>query len=72
MNDHTAYEIKAEAFMIMRRMMAPGKDEGMAGGAHSYEERCREWGDWLINNEEIIRAMLKAVDVVILSSEDKP
>ena len=65
MNVNTAYEIRAEAFRIMTGMMAPGKDPGMAGESASYEERCHVWGDWLLNNEDIITAMLKASEHVL-------
>ena len=64
MNANTAFEIKAEAFRIMTGMMAPGKDEGMAGGAHTYEERCQRWGDWIGLHGEVVNAMLKATDSV--------
>ena len=68
MNANTAYEIKAEAFRIMTGMMAPGKDPGMAGSAHTYEERCQRWGDWLCLYGEVINAVLKSADDILLDA----
>jgi hypothetical protein len=70
MNANVLFEIKAEAFRIMTGMMAPGKDVGMAGSEHTYEERCRIWGDWIGNNYEVINAMLKAVDTICPEADE--
>ena len=64
MNANISFEIKAEAFRRMTGYMAPGKDAGMAGESASYAERCHVWGDWLANNEEIITALLEAVETI--------
>ena len=71
MNANTAFEIKAAAFMTMTGMMAPGKDVGMAGSTHTYEERRQRWWDWVQLHGEVIYAVLKAVDDVILVEEQE-
>ena len=63
LDDNLRFELKAAAFERMEGMLAPGKDSREP--FPSYEERTRRWGDWLVNNEEIIRAFLAAVEAVL-------
>lgn len=62
LDDNLRFELKAAAFEQMEGMLAPGKDQRQGP---SYEERIRRWGDWNINNEEIISAFLGAVEKVL-------
>jgi hypothetical protein len=68
---NTWFEIKAAAFYQRHHMLAPGKDQPAAlGGSPSDEERSRVWGDWCINNEEIIAAFKTAIERVLCSTDD--
>ena len=68
MDYNIQFEILAEAFRLMTGYMAPGKDTAAAAGAAPIEERIQRWGAWNVNNQEIISAMLRAVDKVYGSS----
>ena len=70
MNSNTAFEVKAEAFRIMTGHLAPGKDAGLLDGdSISHQDRYEKWGIWVVVHGDVIRAMLKAVDNVLLSDE---
>ena len=62
MDSNLSFEIKAEAFRIMTGHMAPGKSASPESYPAPYEERIRIWGDWLVNNEEVINAMLLSME----------
>ena len=59
---NTRFELKAAAFERMEGMLAPGKDQREGP---SYEERMRRWGDWCVNNEEIVNAFMGAIQRVL-------
>lgn len=63
LDDNLRFEIKAAAFERMTGMLAPGKDSRQV--TPSREERSRVWGDWLVNNEEIIDAFIGAIEKVL-------
>jgi len=61
MNDNVRFEIKADAFLRMTGMLAPGKH---AWSGPSYYERTEAWEKWNNKHGEIIAAMLDAAETI--------
>jgi len=68
MNANDKFEIFADMFHTMTGHMAPGKDQPVAAGLDA--ERAHRWGDWLLNNSEILEALNKALDSVFPDKEE--
>ena len=65
MDSNERYEVKAEAFRMMTGQMAPGKDPPRASYSEPFEDRMVMWDKWVIQHDEVIRAMLLAFERIM-------
>ena len=63
MTDNDKFEVTASAFHAMTGMLAPGKDSRET--FPRYEDRCAMYQQWIDDNGNVVRAMLKAMDDVL-------
>jgi hypothetical protein len=66
MDANIRFELKAAAFEVMERMLAPGKD---AKYGPSSETRSRIWEEWCVENSSVISAFMTAIDRVLSPEE---
>ena len=62
MNENIKFEIKADAFLRMTGMLAPGK-AAWQGPSHS--ERAKAWEKWQDDNRTIIYSMMEAIESIL-------
>ena len=69
MTDMEWYEVKAEAFRICTRHMAPGKDPAAASYPAPFEDRAAAWDKWMTDNGMVVAAFRSAFNSIMGNDE---